>query len=82
MEVSGLSHRIDGDGVLRVVFDLPGERVNLLGPATLEELGRLADEAGRRDEHGNDLGLRGSFARAGGQTGQMVDVYFRFTLPE
>ena len=50
MDATGLSHRIDGDGVLRVLFDLPGERVNLLGPAELEELGRLADEAARRDD--------------------------------
>jgi len=39
-------------------------------------------EPGRRDAHGNDLGMRGSFARAGGQTGSMVDAYFRFALPE
>ena len=49
-EQTGLAHRVDADGILQVVFDLPGQRVNLLTLQNLQELGRLLDEARSRDE--------------------------------
>jgi 3-hydroxyacyl-CoA dehydrogenase/enoyl-CoA hydratase/3-hydroxybutyryl-CoA epimerase len=49
-EQSGLLHSIDADGVLRVVFDLPGQRVNLFTEHNLQELSRMLDEARARDE--------------------------------
>jgi len=47
---SGMSHRFDADGVLRIVFDRPGERVNLLNGEILRELGALLDSARDRDD--------------------------------
>lgn len=46
----GLQHRIDSDGILRVVFDAPAQRVNLLDRAVLQQLGALLDEARRRED--------------------------------
>ena len=37
------THRVDGDGVLRVVFDTPGQKVNLLTEETLKGLDRLLE---------------------------------------
>lgn len=45
-----LAQRVDADGILRIVFDTPGERVNLLDSRVLSELGRLLDDARRREE--------------------------------
>jgi len=39
----GIDHRIDEDGFVHVVFDRPGERVNLLTPAILREIAQLLD---------------------------------------
>jgi 3-hydroxyacyl-CoA dehydrogenase/enoyl-CoA hydratase/3-hydroxybutyryl-CoA epimerase len=58
----GLRHRLDADGVLRIVFDMPGERVNLLNAEILEELGRVLDDARGRDEV---LGLLFASAKPG-----------------
>ena len=44
------THRIDGDGVLRVVFDTPGQKVNLLSESTLRGLDRLLEEVSHRDD--------------------------------
>ena len=41
----GMTHTWDDTGILNVVFDRPGERVNLLTPDILVELGRLLDQA-------------------------------------
>jgi 3-hydroxyacyl-CoA dehydrogenase / enoyl-CoA hydratase / 3-hydroxybutyryl-CoA epimerase len=46
----GISHRVDSEGVLRVTFDSPGEKVNLLNAELLRELGRVLDEARARDD--------------------------------
>jgi len=46
----GVTHRIDPDGFVHVVFERAGERVNLLTPAILEYLGRLMDELARRTD--------------------------------
>jgi len=45
-----IAHRIDSEGVLRVTFDSPGEKVNLLNEEVLRELGRVLDEARARDD--------------------------------
>ncbi|MBI4605521.1 MAG: enoyl-CoA hydratase/isomerase family protein [Planctomycetes bacterium] len=37
----------DGDGILRLVFDLPGEKVNKLTAAALEDLDRVLERLGR-----------------------------------
>ena len=46
----GITHSVDGRGILQVTIDLPGERVNLLGTALLEELSRLLDQARDAEE--------------------------------
>ena len=38
---SGVYRRLDADGILRIVFDLPGKPVNLLTPENLQELERI-----------------------------------------
>jgi 3-hydroxyacyl-CoA dehydrogenase/enoyl-CoA hydratase/3-hydroxybutyryl-CoA epimerase len=50
MEELGVTHRVDADGILRVVFDRPGEKVNLLTADILNWLDRLLDEARDRDD--------------------------------
>lgn len=45
---SGLYHRVDADGVLRVVFDTPGKSVNLLSAGNLQELNRVLSEVAVR----------------------------------
>jgi len=54
----------------------PGE-LRGLRAAGVRSLG-LASSAGRKilDRHGNDLSLRGSFTRADGSSGELVDVFF------
>ena len=47
---SGLAHRIDDEGILWIVFDGPGERINLLTRENLLELSRLLVEAGTRSD--------------------------------
>lgn len=47
---AALAHRVDGDGILRIVFDSPGERANLLSSRLLGELSRLLDDARRRED--------------------------------
>lgn len=44
------THRVDADGVLRVVFDTPGQKVNLLNESTLRDLDRLLEETSHRDD--------------------------------
>jgi 3-hydroxyacyl-CoA dehydrogenase/enoyl-CoA hydratase/3-hydroxybutyryl-CoA epimerase len=46
---SGLRHEIDPQGVLHVVFDRPGDKVNLLDGSLLRRLDGLVDEI-RRDD--------------------------------
>jgi 3-hydroxyacyl-CoA dehydrogenase/enoyl-CoA hydratase/3-hydroxybutyryl-CoA epimerase len=43
-EVAGLSHRIDGDGFVHVVFDRPGQTVNLLTLEIIQALDRKLEE--------------------------------------
>ena len=46
----GLRHRVDPDGILRIVFDLPDSKVNLLNETVLRELDRLLEEVRPREE--------------------------------
>jgi len=46
----GMTHRIDAEGVLRIVFDRPGDKVNLLDEQLLRELDRLLEEVRRRED--------------------------------
>ena len=41
----GMTHRWDDTGVLTVIFDRAGERVNLITPEILQELNRMLDQA-------------------------------------
>ena len=47
---NNFTHRVDGDGVLHVVFDTPGQKVNLLNEVTLRGLDRVLEEASHRDD--------------------------------
>jgi 3-hydroxyacyl-CoA dehydrogenase/enoyl-CoA hydratase/3-hydroxybutyryl-CoA epimerase len=49
-EQPGMTHRVDSDGILRVHFDTPGERVNLLTGVLLRSMAELLDAARRRDD--------------------------------
>ena len=49
-EAVGFSRYVDPHGILRVVFDRPGERVNLLDERSLRELDRVLEDARRREE--------------------------------
>jgi len=49
-EAHNFTHRVDAEGVLWIVFDTPGQKVNLLSEATLKELDRLLEGARHRDE--------------------------------
>lgn len=49
-ETTGVTHRIDADGILRVVFDNPALKVNLLDRSILQYLSAVLDEARRRDD--------------------------------
>ena len=49
-EAVGVRHQIEGAGILRIIFDTPDSKVNLLDERVLRELARLLDEARRRDE--------------------------------
>ena len=50
---SGMNHWIDPNGIVHVVFDRPNDKVNLLTPAILEDLGHLMDSVhGREDVRG------------------------------
>jgi 3-hydroxyacyl-CoA dehydrogenase / enoyl-CoA hydratase / 3-hydroxybutyryl-CoA epimerase len=42
--VPGFSHEVDPDGIVRVTFDRPASKVNLLTPEILDGLDRLLDE--------------------------------------
>ena len=49
----GIDHRVDEDGIVHVVFDRPGDKVNLLTPAILREIAQLLDHLrGRADVRG------------------------------
>ncbi len=43
-------HRVDADGILRIVFDSPGEKVNTFNEPVLRHLDQLLQEAARRDD--------------------------------
>lgn len=52
-DASGMNHWIDPNGVVHVLFDRPGDKVNLLTPDALQELGDLLDSIrGREDVRG------------------------------
>jgi len=52
-EELGVRHWLDADGILRIVFDRQGERVNLLNEEILRGMGELLDEVrGREDVRG------------------------------
>jgi 3-hydroxyacyl-CoA dehydrogenase/enoyl-CoA hydratase/3-hydroxybutyryl-CoA epimerase len=41
---------VDNEGVARLVFDLPGEKVNKFSPAVLEELEKILDDAAKNKD--------------------------------
>ena len=52
-DVAGMNHRIDPNGIVHIVFDRPGEKVNLLSPELLQELSEILDSIrGREDVRG------------------------------
>ncbi|MGI0148783.1 MAG: enoyl-CoA hydratase-related protein, partial [Thermoplasmata archaeon] len=46
----GVNHRIDADGIVRILFDRPGDKVNLLTLEILDYLDRLLEEVLGREE--------------------------------
>jgi 3-hydroxyacyl-CoA dehydrogenase/enoyl-CoA hydratase/3-hydroxybutyryl-CoA epimerase len=44
------THQVDADGVLRIIFDTPGQKVNLLSEDMLRALDRLLEETRNREE--------------------------------
>ncbi len=52
------------------------DELRALGQAGVRSLGLSCSAGPGSDPHGNDLALRGSFTRADGSSGQMVDVFF------
>jgi len=46
----GMTYRVDAEGVLHVVFDRQGDKVNLLDERLLRELDRLLEEVRRRED--------------------------------
>jgi len=49
-ESAGMTYRVDAEGVLHVVFDRPGDKVNLLNELLLRDLDRLLEEVRRRED--------------------------------
>src|SRR5262245_32511012 len=47
---TGMQHWIDPNGIVHVVFDRPDDKVNLLEPALLEDLGELLDSVRERED--------------------------------
>lgn len=76
-DVSGMNHWIDPNGIVHVVFDRRGEKVNLLTPDTLQELGELLDSIRGRDDV---RGLIFKSAKPGNFiAGMDIDVIASFT---
>ena len=73
----GVNHRIDADGIVRVLFDRPGDKVNLLTLEILDYLERLLEEVQGREEV---RGLVFESAKSGMFiAGMDVDVIASFT---
>ena len=52
-DAAGMNHWIDPNGIVHVVFDRPDDKVNLLTPDVLQDLGELLDSVrGREDVRG------------------------------
>ena len=52
-DAAGMNHWIDPNGIIHVVFDRPDDKVNLLTPEVLQDLGELLDSVrGREDVRG------------------------------
>jgi len=52
-DAAGMNHWIDPNGIIHVVFDRPDDKVNLLTPDLLQDLGELLDSVrGREDVRG------------------------------
>jgi 3-hydroxyacyl-CoA dehydrogenase/enoyl-CoA hydratase/3-hydroxybutyryl-CoA epimerase len=52
-DAAGMNHWIDPNGIIHVVFDRPDDKVNLLTPDLLSDLGELLDSVrGREDVRG------------------------------
>jgi 3-hydroxyacyl-CoA dehydrogenase/enoyl-CoA hydratase/3-hydroxybutyryl-CoA epimerase len=52
-EATGMNHWIDPNGIVRIVFGRPEDKVNVLSPDILQELGDLLDSVrGREDVRG------------------------------
>lgn len=76
-DVSGMNHWIDPNGVVHVVFDRRGDKVNLLTPDTLQELGELLESIRGRDDV---RGLIFKSAKPGNFiAGMDIDVIASFT---
>jgi 3-hydroxyacyl-CoA dehydrogenase/enoyl-CoA hydratase/3-hydroxybutyryl-CoA epimerase len=76
-EAAGMNHWIDPNGIVHVVFDRPDDKVNLLTPEILEDLGELLDSVrGREDVRGVlfKSAKKGSFI-----AGMDVEVIASFT---
>jgi 3-hydroxyacyl-CoA dehydrogenase/enoyl-CoA hydratase/3-hydroxybutyryl-CoA epimerase len=74
---SGMNHWIDPNGIVHVVFDRHGDKVNLLTPDALSELGELLDSIRGRDDV---RGLIFKSAKPGNFiAGMDIDVIASFT---
>ena len=78
-DAAGMNHWIDPNGIIHVVFDRPDDKVNLLTPDVLLDLGELLDSVrGREDVRG----LIFKSAKAGSFiAGMDIDVIASFTDP-
>ena len=76
-DAAGMNHWIDPNGIVHVVFDGPDEKVNLMTPDILQDLGELLDSVrGREDVRG----LIFASAKAGNFiAGMDVEVIASFT---
>jgi len=76
-DAAGMNHWIDPNGIIHVVFDRPDDKVNLLTPDLLSDLGELLDSVrGREDVRG----LIFKSAKAGNFiAGMDVEVIASFT---
>ena len=76
-DASGMNHWIDPNGIVHVVFDRRGDKVNLLTPDALQELGDLLDSIRGRDDV---RGLIFKSAKPGNFiAGMDIDVIASFT---
>jgi 3-hydroxyacyl-CoA dehydrogenase/enoyl-CoA hydratase/3-hydroxybutyryl-CoA epimerase len=83
-DAAGMNHWIDPNGIVHVVFDRPDDKVNLLTPDVLQDLGELLDSVrGTRGRARADLQERegGELHRGDGHRGDRL-VYRRLQAAE